>query len=309
MENPFRKESGELDESIVENLETPEEAAPEEEPTELDDDDDEVELFESDDDDDVADEDEDEDEALFDEEKKEAPESIPYKRFQKVIGERNELREKMSTIEARLDSIQELNAVVAEKYKDFRDPAGQAAWDADFVSALEQVKDQPGIKEAVQAVIRYMDSGEMPDMSDNTAPKAKAAREATSAPDPRVEKIIEREAINTINASLPDNVRPAFKTVLTDYILGTRDDLDGLTKAQVLAATREFIEEKGFSRDDVYKGTKGKAADKPATTSGQTAAATADKPAEAGEENAPPKAKDYNEWQKNREARLRNLFS
>jgi hypothetical protein len=265
--NPFRKDDGELDE-------TAEEAAAEEE----------------------------EDEDLFEEKK--APEQIPYKRFQKVIGERNDLREQLEAATERLDATIELSGVGAEKYKGFSDPAAQVVWDADFVNAIEAIKDQPGVAAVAKAAMEYMKTGEVTTVSQTTpAPKSEPR-------DERLDAIIERDAVRTIDGALPENVRPAFKNVLTDYILGTSDDLAGLDPKAVMAKAKEFIEEKGFTRDDVYRETAAvERKAKPATTSGKSRAATADKPAEVDEEGKPAAPKDYNEWQSNREKRLRGLFS
>jgi hypothetical protein len=301
-ENPFNvKSDEELEEALSE--ETPDEKPAEEEESE-------DELFKSDDE-----EDSDNEDGLFDEEDEDGEESAEKKvvsqatfkrRLNKVIEQRDSAKDELKEVLEENASLHELNAKVMEKYKEFADPAAQVAWDADFVSFFEQNKNIPEIRAAAEAAVNFIKTGEIKVSQTTHQPQPREER----TEDERVTAIIERDAKRTIVEALPDNVKPSFRNVLTDYILGTEDDLANLTSKDVMAAAKDFIKSREYDPSDVYSGEKGKPkkAEKPAT-GGKAKPAVKDKPAEKADEDRPAAPKSMDEWEANRASRIRGLFS
>jgi len=280
------------------------------------------ELFEAgepDADDPIADADADPDEAAADDDlveepkAKKVPETVPYKRLSKVVDERNTARKEVEKLTERVDTLMETHSAVFEVYKDFKDPVNQVRYDAGFMAALEALNKGgfKGMDALVTAANHYMKTGEI-----MSAPNSgTAAKAPTAEADPRLDAIVARDARRTITEALPENIRGGFKSVFTDYVLGTHDDLASLTPSQVTALAKDFIKEKGFVRDEVYTAAAAKAdLSKPATGGGKgpvagtrKAAATPKKGAEA--DAGPEKPKDLDEWNKNRRAMIDSLFA
>jgi hypothetical protein len=269
--------------------------------------DDEPEGDQSDDDGDAAEADEGDDDLVEDEKstKKVPPESIPYKRFSKVVKERGEARAEVEKLSERIDGLIAMNTAVAESYKDFKDPAAQIAYDSKFMGALEVLAkaNHTGVGEIVRAVNHFMKTGEVPKMSNSTTAPAPER-------DTRVDAIVERDARRTIADALPENIRSGFRSVFTDYVLGTSENLAGLTGAEVRSLAKAFIKEKGFGRDEVYNAEKPAPKDKPATGAGggKPVSGSRAKKAEA-KPAADSKPKDLDEWQRNRSALIDSMFT
>lgn len=272
--------------------------------------------------DDEADEDA-QDEALFEKPKedKALPKNVPYTRFSKAIGERNEARTAKAGLEAQ---VAELNAKLAqsdnvskileEHYARFDDPAAQVAFDAQFMDAFEKLhKDDPTIAAAGKKVAAYL-KGEtiVPEnLSNRTEP---ASAQAAPKHDPRIDAIIERDAARTVAEVLEgQHVKPAFQKLIANHIIQDTDlDLTDLSQKDILGAAKDFIKSNGFSAEDVMAAQAEPKAAKPATASGQ-GAPPRDKPksssADDAPSDAPPKAPtSLSEWEAGREARLRSIF-
>jgi len=95
-------------------------------------------------------------------------------------------------------------------------------------------------------------------------------------------------------------MRASFRNVAKDYIIANADDLSRLDANEVKALTKDFIREKGFSKEDIYSSAaapEAAAPKKPATTSGRSkpAAGPVKGTAKKGEERQAPKTID--EWE------------
>ena len=269
---------------------------------------------ESEDDDEETEEDE--DDSLFEDEKLEKRPDVPYDRFSKVIGQRNELRSKLETIEGRLEVTQAVQQLLDDKYSQFKDPAAQVGWDAEFVGALENlIKEDGSFAEFAQAVESFMETGKVPKMSEQTeTPETNASRKEPQ-PDARVDVIIERDARRTIDEALAkQGVKPSFRDIVADYMIGS-DAVDNgsIRSADAVKFTKTFIAERGFTQEDVLENPSTEERKGKPATKGSPGTATATKDdSDGGESDAPKGEKPpqtRNEWDARRDERRRALFS
>lgn len=299
MENPFLKKD-DTEETVVDP------AAEEQNDDELSAAEAENELF----DDESESDDEDEAASLFDEDEseKKIPEKVPYKRLQKVVGQRNELRQQIGQLEKALDANKQLVAVFHEKYGKFDNPAAIAKFDADFMEAIEALsKDNQGVARFAESIKDYLKTGRVPNVSEEkqtfTSPQNTTPKE-----DPKVAKLVERDARNTVEATLEAmDVKPAFRALIADHVVKQEDvDLTDLSKAQVVDLAKQFIKSKGFKAAEILQ-TTSKKKGKPSTTSGSSRAVTKESDETEEEEDRPPAAKSLEEWHSNREKMRRSL--
>lgn len=231
--------------------------------------------------------------------------TVPYTRFAKAIQDRNQLREEIADLKGSVSAYEEFFSTLNKKYAEFKNPASQLAWDADFAdTATKLSKTDNEVAKAIQKVVSAM-NGQKPD----TTPAQPAAAEAPKS-DPRVERLLEKEARRVTNDVLKAaNVKSAMREVMADYVVGRTDDIAGLTEKSVKTLVREFMKEKGFSLEDVLTKTAAKkTTDAPAkpNTGGKAGLPAATKKADQAEE---PKFKSRQEFLEHRKAKLETLFS
>lgn len=257
-------------------------------------------------------EEEPEKEDVFEEPK--TPKTVPYERLAKVVGERNEAREKLAQLEGQQAIDAAIKEIVSQHYSNFEDPAAQLRFDATFMEALEATgKLSPSHQKYAAEVMHYIKTKELPTMPDKTTPPetTQRAEEKTPAVDPRVEALLEKETRREIQAQLDElGLKTSFRNVVTDYFVGALEDLSkGFDPGDLVSFTREFIKHNGFDKDDVLATVpKETPKDKPPTGGDRKAAPP--KEETPGEEPEKPKgAKDMNEWRKNHEARVKSLLA
>jgi len=222
---------------------------------------------------------------------------VPIARLNKELKKRTELNNL-------IEGFKPLADVVTESYKDFKDPVNQLRYDAQFMSALEEVSkhDVPGFAQAIGAVTHFMKTGEMPKMGDTKTAEKPATKVIER--DARVDAIVEREASRTIESVLPATMRASFKAVASDYIVANADNLAELNAAEVKSLTKQFIAEKGFTKEDIYGGKPSEKSAKVPTGTGKTrpAVGSTKSAAKKGEERKAPKTVD--EWEAGHNERL-----
>lgn len=279
----------------------------------------------------VADPEEETSEKLFDDPEEEEPQ-IPkgwtqgtYKRFSKVIGQRNELRDQITKLEADRDRAKSLAGVLHEKYAEFTDPAAQAARDIQFMDALETLaKQDAGVNEFAAKIVEFIQTGRF-NMPDATNPQGSPSIVKTPAAaaepkhDERVDRIVRRDAQREVSTTLDAlGVKPSFQKLIGDAILNDpKLDLTTVDRRLVIERSKAFIKENGFSAEDVLaKQSKPDASSKPATGGGskpaekparRTQERGSSTPAEDSDTNKAPKTLD--EWQRRHEERMRSFDS
>jgi hypothetical protein len=225
---------------------------------------------------------------------------VPLKRLNKELHKRTQLQEELREVRFAADAIQ-------DTYKEYKDPVGQMRTDARFMGAVETLSQKdPRVQAAVNVILTFMETGEIPAMSDSQQPSAAPAPKSAQA-DPRIDAIVTREAHRVIDAALPANIRPSFKNVVRDYIVANASDLADLDNHEVVSLTSEFIKAKGFTKDEVYVTPSAKAAPaKPPTSSGRQKAVVVKAAKGAGDSKPQGREapKSIEEWEAAREARI-----
>lgn len=233
-----------------------------------------------------------------------APKTVPYKRLQKVVAERNASRDRILELEETSEKsnleLVELKAfrdTMSDRYSRFRNPAAQLSQDADFMSALEELaKKDREIHDFYRKVVTFMETGER---------KSPAAAEAPKA-DPRLDKILEREAKRSVAEVLePLQLQPRFMKMISKHVLdGSKGE--ELSTAQVKKLTREFLTENDYKLVDVQiKDATTKL--KPATTRGPGAGAASQQRSEPTVD--PAKFKNREEYLEHRRGVLDKLIA
>lgn len=256
--------------------------------------------------------------------------TVPYARLQKVVHQRNELRDENRELQSKVGELSPTAAAFEEAYpRDrFKDPINQMKWDVEFMATLEKLtKTNRVVQQAAQAVMAAMEEGEPVSTEkspERTAPAEKADEAADSKSAAVLARIERREAAATIKSVMPANIRPSFAKLIEDHVLASTKDLSSLTGPKVVALAKKWLSDNGFGPSDILQPTKKeaeteeptKASTKPASAGGSgKAAPTAkrgSKRAEASEEEAGP-PKSYEEWEtrhnQSREGLLRKLFA
>lgn len=184
------------------------------------------------------------------------PKTMPYKRFQKVVNERNELRTHVAELEAVVDTFEQFNDVIKTKYSRFKNPAAVLTADANFMESLEAMAQKdPEVAKAAQKVKTYMESGKL----DTPTPQEKPAQ----ARDTRVDLIVEKEARRSVEQVLSSaNVTKPMKAIISDYVVGRAEDPASLSEKEIVKLTKAFMKEKGLKLSDV-QGPKAEKAEAP----------------------------------------------
>lgn len=271
-------------------------------------------------------------EQLFDDPESDEP-AIPkgwtpgtYKRFSKVIGQRNELREQLAELTADRDRAKSLAGVLHEKYAEFTDPAAQAARDIQFMDALETLaKQDAGVNEFAAKIVDFIQTGRF-NMPDATNPQGSPSITKTPAPaaepqrDERVDRIVRRDAEREVSSTLESlGVKPSFQKLIGESILSdSKLDLTTVDRRLVIERSKAFIKENGFSAEEVLakQSTKPEASSKPATGGGSK---PTEKPATrrtqergsstSAEQSDTKEPQTLDEWQRRHEERMRSFGS
>jgi hypothetical protein len=204
-----------------------------------------------------------------------------------------------------VEALGDQSAVIEKHYSNYEDPAGQMAFDANFMEVLETLSkgnsaDAVAARRAAKAVLSQIEGG--------TPVSNEESNEAPS--NPVMDKLLQRDAKRTIDEALPDGVRALFKKGLTDYILAevAPEDLISMNEERVLGAAREYAKNNGLTSDDIYTAKGKPSTSKPATSTSRGQAETTSKSKESSEtKDTPATPKTLSEYNKNRENFLREL--
>lgn len=279
-----------------------------------------------------VDEDADPDDDFFKSEEERAADeqkTVPLKRLNKVIAQRNDGR---VTIAAQAETITELEGwkkdneefvrVARSQYSDKDDAAALLAFDIRFVNAFEKLsKTNPTVATAAQAVLAFIKTGkagEEKTVSETQKPEATEP----SASDKLAERLLAKEARSTIDAALAD-VKPSFVALVKNVILenASSEDLADLDESVVRRVASKFFKENNFAAADVLIPKKVEADPKeepkgapkkrpptaPVQSGGRAAAGTG--AGKGGSEERPAAPKTLAEWRANRDRTLNDLFS
>jgi hypothetical protein len=225
------------------------------------------------------------------EEPKAKPATVPYTRLSKVIAERNSLRDELSeaelslaTINGKLAQLSKVEEAVAEKY---RGNVDLLKYDATFMDIFEaQAKVDPTLAAAAAKVRAAMNGNPMTEKPVN----APAEQPAAPATDPAVQRILERDARNTIKSVLAEKgVKPVFAEAVARDVLANVDptDLADVDEATVVELAKVYFQETGAVPAEYLVPKQGAASPKPATTGKARPATTPAAEAAAPGDDAP----------------------
>lgn len=247
-------------------------------------------LFEDDDDDD-------------DDASKPKTKTVPYKRLQKVIAERNAARDKLDTAQAALSKANALNAEVSKLYSQYERPADQLTWDVRFLEKWQELSSSGDARfqEIGQLVIDAMDGKKVPTVSDSTTSEPAPER------DPAIAAIVERQANDTINQTLAA-VKPQFQKLIASHIKASGTDLAALTSADVKRLANDWRRDNGFNAADLLQAPKAQDPDppkpKPSSPNTSASGSAETRSGSSPAEEKPKAPRDSHEWRQQRDARL-----
>jgi hypothetical protein len=233
--------------------------------------------------------------------------TVPTARLSKVVRQRNELRETLAEVEARLaaetaraETLDRLTAVQQEHYRNDPDLLD---WDARFMAQFDQMaKTNPSLAQAA-AMVKAAMSGEAPTMATET-PEAEGVEEAPS--NPVLDRIVARDVTRTVGDALTEHgVKPHFISLIAADALAVlpQEDLAELTAEDVVEIAKVYVEQNGIPMEEFLVPRKG--TPKPSTTGGRGAPARSSAPVEEASERTKPKTVE--EWEANRNARFKHL--
>lgn len=227
--------------------------------------------------------------------------SIPYKRFQKAIAQRNEERAKTKHLEEELESHQEFLETLGSRYKKFKKPAAQLAVDADFMEALERMaQTDQSVKTFYEKVTKFMENPG----SIQTETKSELK------PDPRLDEILKWKAQQTVTDTLhPLGLEPKYTKLIQQHVLANAKDPGALTADQVRDLTKGFMKDTGFTLKDmkvVKAESKDEPKDKPKTTHQKSVATTTKSKLESEEKKT---FKNREELLRHRESIMSDLIA
>jgi hypothetical protein len=221
----------------------------------------------------------------------------------------------LAAAEASRDEVKETLATFRAAYA--KNPA-LAIWDAKFMETLETLAKNDA---ELQPLIKKVQDGMEASAGDGTtrggAPVPTAAEKPTDTSvvgdNATLKTLVEGQARTTIKEALV-GIKPAFVKILADHIVNTSEKLEGLTTADVVAAARAFVADKGLDKADMIEVNKEKpkadadsegGSDKPNTGgSGRAASKSAGGEGGGDNEKGPQKPKDLVEWHEAHNRRL-----
>lgn len=260
---------------------------------------DELDPFEPDADDgdeeDPADDDGDEDAEEDDAPRAAPPKTVPYKRLQQVVAERNELREHVGELKAVQTQHKEFLAGISARYGKYANPINVLGSDADFMDAMETLaRTDPSIKDLYKKVTTSMAN-----------PGAAAAAPAKDA---RLDRIMEREARRTAEDTLaPLKLAPKYQKLIVDHVITNGGEPADVTPEVVKKLTKAFLKDRGFTIDEMRAPAVPAAKPKPNT--GRQGAPSAATPRRAKPAAEAPKFKNREELLTHRQRVLDDLIA
>lgn len=244
------------------------------------------------------------------------PKTVPYKRLQKVVAERNAARERLAELEAvesklrnELSGHEAFRSAVAQRYGRFRNPTAQLALDSDFMSAMEAMaKTDPEVGKFYKKVMDHMGV---------ETPANQSQQQSASEPakDTRLDRIVERHARATIGEVLqPLKLQDKYVKLITNHVLQNASDPADIDAAIVKKFARSWMAESGFSLEEMRQAKAAAADPKPKPPVGrQNAAAPGSRggKAPAKADKAPDlKTREGREaWLRERESRLDEIIA
>ena len=237
-----------------------------------------------------------------------------YRRFQKVIGQRNDGRRLNAAQGKTIAGHESFMRNLSDKYGSYDNPTAVMLADASFMDAFEQLaKTTPSIAAIADQVKNFQSTGSIPVSDGQPIGNVDLRKDTAITPktDDRVDKLIEQGARNTITATLEScKVKPAFLKIITDSLIAEGGDLSAISREGVIAKARAFIAESGFTASEVLTQVASPPAkDKPATRGGQRQAAVSDKTAQERENDTAGAPKSREEWIANRNKMRDAMFS
>lgn len=236
-------------------------------------------------------------------------------RINQLVAQRNEARDRvvsldkeLANLNGQLEALKGLDPVFRKKYSKFEDPAGQLEYDAAVMDQLwELAQTDPHMKtvyDRLHAIVSHEAEG--------STLKESPVSEPTPAPaaDPRMEKLLAKEARGIVDGALPANLKPAFKKVFVNHLMSelSMDEVLDLDTEDVIGLAKAFAVDNEFTREDLYGPNVKPAASALPASEGKS-------PTEGKEKPAPEKvatAKDASEyrsqWNSRREEILGELF-
>lgn len=239
------------------------------------------------------------------------PKTVPYKRLQQVVQERNQLRSKLaelgeaeSKLRAELSGAQEFRSTFSQRYGKFRNPVAQLALDADFMSAMEELaKTDAEVSNFYQKVMKSM--GQTPQQPQQpTTPTIEPAKDA------RLDRVVEQYAVFTIKSVLePLRLQDRYQRMIQNHVLQHAKDLAALDAEGVKSLARQFISNSGFTVEEMRKATETPVKPtKPVTGSGRQGASPG-APASKAKQPEPKKFKNREEYLEHRASVVEDLIS
>lgn len=209
------------------------------------------------------------------------------------------LQEQVASISAQLDASREMASVITERYAKYDNPAAMVGFDADFMEAMESMKDQvPEISKVAKIVRKKMEGKSLFTTADNQ-PAAKPAE------DPRVAKLLEAHARDRVTAVLRDlKIKPTLQRTVAKEVLARIEKKEDITRTDVLRSLQGAMESEGWTESDIRSvASKKKAA--PDVGSPRQAVTPGSSDSGSGDERK--KAESKGEWDSNREGLFRSF--
>lgn len=238
------------------------------------------------------------------------PKTVPYRRLQKVVAERNDLRGQLTDLRDTLKGLQltatkheEFVSAISDRYGQYKNPIAQLGSDADFMDAVETLAQKDAeIKSFYAKVTKHMADG-------TVGAKIKAEPEKP-ATDTRVDKIIERDARRTVADVLaPLKLQDKFTKLISNHVVANATDLAELNADAIKKLTKGFMTENGFELAEMRQPVKATEEKGKPKTSRQGTAATTTVTKKATKTAEEPKFKTREEVLKHRASTLDDLIA
>lgn len=326
-ENPFRKE-GRVEAAMaeVEKEQEAKEAAASEEPAEKGEEAEEApgeEFFADESEDLEGDEDAGEEDIFAESEEEEGEKSaaekgkkdiprVPKTRLDKVISQRNGLRDENQALRAesaelkgKVEVLEKLNVSFQERYS--LKPE-LLEYDHDFMEGMEALsKTDPAVARIAAQVDDYIKTGRKPAVEKTPA---KSEEKAAPVADSLTKKVLERDVRRTITDTLVEKgFKQNYARLAADDMIAAQgiEALIDIDEDGIKAGARKFVKSKGFTRDEVLKAVEKSKAKATKPASGGSAKPADGAAAPEGSDKDKPKFKSIEELRADRQKRFAGL--